>query len=125
MEEEDFQPYINFTPDVTGEADLQDLVNVLRYELLEDIPEEIFFRVLQALPVATAVVMQRAGADDRGRYRFEGKGLYIATLKPVAESIGYGIAEGVVLPEHYSLKIKATKGFKYAFRSLFNKPVTG
>lgn len=113
-----------FTPDVTGEADRGELVNVMA-EILEGVSKADILKVLNALPVSLAVVMQRAGANAKGKYRFDGKDLFTVTLKPVKADVGHGVAEGVEIAEHYALKMKANAGTKASFEALFNKPVTG
>ena len=102
---------------VKSEADRSELIKIifdlvnpdktlLPYCTLDDITD-----TLNALPTAVAIWLKHTKQEADGDLRGEMHDGFIFNLSDVAESVGHGIADGVVIPAHKALSIKAHKGF--------------
>ena len=86
--------------------------------------EEVLYQALKALPKAIALAAKEAEPEVDGTRRVEIFGGMILRVRLVDEREGTGLADGVTIPEHYTLKIKPHKGMLSVFEKVFSKRFT-
>ena len=106
---------------MANEADGKELLTILSAKT--GFEEKVIKEVLDALPHCVAGWLLGYGQTEPGKHRGEQHGGLIYTLERKPESEGHGVAEGVTIPEHYALNIKAHKGFLDAMNEHFDVAV--
>lgn len=106
---------------MANEADGKELVMILAAQT--GIEESTVKAVLDGLPHAVAGWLLGYGQEAQGEHRGEHYGGFVYTLKRKPEHEGHGVAEGVIIPAHYELNIKAHKIFRDKIGEHFDLPV--
>jgi hypothetical protein len=100
------------------EADAKELREIIAIKT--GIDPEVVKQVLDELPHSVAGWLLGYGSEGVNEYRGEMHGGFIFTLN---ESEGHGVAEGVTIPPHFELNIKAHKVFLDKMGQHFHLPI--
>lgn len=119
----DEETQIDLDIPVTGEADLQELLAILTEITPPRIDREAVRDVIAFLPEAIALWLSKSEPLEDGSRRGEAHGLFILHLRPVEEAEGHGVADGVTIPAHLALHVKAHKGLLDTLEGAFALPV--
>jgi hypothetical protein len=103
------------------EADAKELREII--SIKTGIDPEVVKQVLDELPHSVAGWLLGYGSEGNGEYRGEMHGGFIFTLKERGETEGHGVAEGVTIPPHFELNIKAHKVFLDKMGQHFHLPI--
>lgn len=107
MEEQDF----TLEEIISKEADASEFRSVLYEVTGAEVTEGAIIDVLQNYPQAIALLLKHSEALPDGSRRCELWNGFVMHLDKRGASEGHGIAEGVEIPEHYTIRVKLHKKF--------------
>ena len=100
---------------IEKEADAQEFKAILYEITAPTVTMEAIDEVLRAYPIALAKLLKAAARVPFDDGRAELYGGLIANLDKRDAAIGHGVADGIPIPEHYTLRLKGHKKFLDAF----------
>ena len=104
--------------EVFAEADRTELISVIQD--ITKIDKKDIESVLKAYPEAISMLLKFSKPMNDGSKRVEINGIGIYRLKQQPASVGKGLAAGVEIPAHLTLKVKAHRGMLDAVTNHFD-----